>query len=70
MAYLELSFFNAFDASVQGKRITSLRSANIQGLLVFLVLEAETAHARNTLRGALLHDEPQAIAHKNLRQAL
>ena len=70
MAYLELSFFNALDVRVRGERITSFRSANVQGLLVFLVLEAETAHARDWLAPLFWPDESQAIARKNLRQAL
>ena len=65
-----MSFFNALDVRVQGERISSFRSANVQGLLVFLVLEAETAHARDWLAPLFWPDESQAIARKNLRQAL
>jgi predicted ATPase/DNA-binding SARP family transcriptional activator len=70
MANLTLSFFNSFEVSVQEKHISRFRSAKVQGLLVYLVLEAGTVHTRDGLAMLLWPDEPRATARKNLRQSL
>ena len=70
MANLNLSFFNTLDVAVDGKRITHFRSAKVQALLLYLVLEADKVHPRDTLAALLWPDEPQETARKNLRQTL
>ncbi len=46
MARLTLAFFGPFQASLDGKPLTTLRSARIQALLAYLVLAAERPHPR------------------------
>ena len=67
---LSLKFFNSFQASVNGRSITTFRSIKVQGLLVYLALEAEKAHARDVLATLFWPEEPDAVAKKNLRQSL
>lgn len=70
MARLTLAFFGSFQASLDGKPLTHFRSARIQALLTYLVLEAERAHTRDGLAALLWPDEPDQTAKQNLRQAL
>ncbi|CAN5543283.1 NB-ARC domain-containing protein [soil metagenome] len=70
MARLTLTFFGSFQAALDGKPLTNLRSARIQVLLAYLVLEAARAHPRSTLAALFWPDEPETVAKQNLRQAL
>lgn len=67
---LSLKFFNSFQVSHNGRAITKFRSVKVQGLLVYLVLEADKAHARDVLATLFWPEETDAIAKKNLRQSL
>jgi DNA-binding SARP family transcriptional activator/tetratricopeptide (TPR) repeat protein len=70
MTYLALSFLGSFQATVDGKPITTFRSAKVQGLLVYLALTNQQPHTRDVLAALFWPDEPEAIAKKNLRQSL
>ncbi|MFN8491605.1 MAG: BTAD domain-containing putative transcriptional regulator [Caldilineaceae bacterium] len=70
MARLTLTFLGSLQASLDGKPLPALRSARIQALLAYLVLEAEHVHTRETLAALLWPDEPDQVAKQNLRQAL
>jgi predicted ATPase/DNA-binding SARP family transcriptional activator len=70
MGLLKLTFFGSFQAALDGKSITSFRSARVQGLLVYLALADHKPHSRDMLAALFWPDEPDAIARKNLRQSL
>jgi WD40 repeat protein/DNA-binding SARP family transcriptional activator len=70
MSQLQLQFFGTFHAALDQKPIVQLRSARIQALLAYLVLEAQQAHRRETLAAYFWPDEPEQSAKQNLRQAL
>ncbi len=70
MDHLTLSFFGAFQATLGDKPLTNFRSAKVQGLLVYLVLTRQQAHARDVLATLFWPDEAEAIAKQNLRQSL
>ena len=70
MNRLDLSFFGAFQAQINGEPIAHFRSANVQGLLVYLALEAQRPHAREYLAALFWPDLPDSSAKKNLRQSI
>ncbi len=70
MSGLELTFLGVFRAHVDGRPLVSFRSAKVQALLIFLALTRPRTHPRDALAGLLWPDEPEAVAKKNLRQAL
>ena len=70
MSNLSLSFFGVAQAMLDGKTISNFRSAKVQGLLVYLSLLAQQAHARDALAALFWPDEAENVAMKNLRQSL
>lgn len=70
MTSLSLKFFNAFQASIDNQPLTKFRSANVQGLLVYLVLESGQAHSREALSTLFWPEDLGATARKNLRWTL
>ncbi|MGH2536121.1 MAG: BTAD domain-containing putative transcriptional regulator, partial [Candidatus Promineifilaceae bacterium] len=70
MGYLTLSFFGAFQAALGDKPLIHFRSIKVQGLLVYLALTRQQAHAREVLAALFWPDEPEAVATRNLRQSL
>ena len=70
MAKLSLSFFGAFQASLKQRPITSFRSANVEGMLVYLVLQAERPFPRDVLATLFWPNESDNKARANLRQSL
>ena len=70
MATLQLTLLGAFQAHWNGRPIIHFRSANTQGLLAYLALEADRAHARDSLATLFWPDQPTATARHNLRQTL
>ncbi len=70
MAHLDLSFFGALQAHLDGKPLVDLRSGRVQNLLAYLVLEATQPQPRTTLAALFWPDEPEAAAKQNLRQVL
>jgi WD40 repeat protein/DNA-binding SARP family transcriptional activator len=69
MARLTLTFLGPFQAAIDGVPL-QLRSARIQALLAYLVLEPGHAHTREALAALFWPDEPDHVARQNLRQAL
>jgi len=70
VARFALSFFNTFQATLEGKTITSLGTTNNQGLLIYLVLQAGRLFPREVLATLLWPDKPDEIARNNLRQTI
>ncbi|MEM7129823.1 MAG: BTAD domain-containing putative transcriptional regulator [Chloroflexota bacterium] len=70
MSSLNLTFFGLFQVTLDDRPITHFRSANIQGLLVYLALQADRAFPRDVLMTLFWPDEPEQIARANFRQSL
>lgn len=70
MRSLVLTYFNAFQASIDNKPITNFRSSNNEGLLIYLTLEAKKPHSREALATLLWPDQDGATARKYLSQSL
>lgn len=70
MPRLSLSFFGAFQAELNGEPILHFRSANVQGLLIYLALQAERPFPRETLATLFWPHDTDTTAKKNLRQSL
>ena len=70
MAELDLSLFGVIQVTINKKSIVKFRSVNVQGLLVFLALQAERPFSRQYLATLFWPDESESIAKKNLRQTL
>ena len=70
MARLTLSFLGAFQATLGQKQITNFRSANVQGLLVYLAMQADRPFPRDVLATLFWPDESDSKARANLRQSL
>jgi DNA-binding SARP family transcriptional activator/predicted ATPase len=65
-----MSFFGAFHVTLAQEPITHFRSSNIQGLLVYLVLQAGRPLPREVLAAMFWPDESEQNARNNLRQSL
>ncbi|MFQ5435819.1 MAG: AAA family ATPase, partial [Anaerolineae bacterium] len=52
------------------KPLTHFRSAKVRGLLIYLALTPQQAHAREVLAALFWPDEPETVAKQNLRQSL
>ena len=70
MAHLTLSVLGEFQALIDGVPIASFESDKVRALLVYLAVEANRTHRRETLIGLLWPDCPEQAARHNLRQAL
>lgn len=70
MSHLSLSFLGSFQVALGDKPLTNFRSVKVQGLLAYLALTHQQAHARDVLATLFWPDETDAIARKNLRQSL
>ena len=70
MEHLILSFLGTFQATLDHKPLENFRSAKVQGLLVYLALNATQVHARDVIAALFWPDEPDAVAKQNLRQSL
>ncbi|MCB9432505.1 MAG: winged helix-turn-helix domain-containing protein [Ardenticatenaceae bacterium] len=70
MARLSLAFLGVFQAELNGEPLLHFRSANVQGLLVYLVMQAERPFPRDTLATLFWPTDTDATAKKNLRQSL
>jgi predicted ATPase len=55
---------------LDGKTVTDFESIKVQALLVYLAVESDRPHSRESLAGFLWPDQPGGSARKNLRQAL
>ena len=70
MARLDLSFLGTFHVTLDQRPVMRFRSANNQGLLVYLVLHSDRPITREVLATLLWPDESENTAHNNLRQAI
>jgi DNA-binding SARP family transcriptional activator/predicted ATPase len=68
--HLSLHFLGTFNATLDGEAIIESRAKRIEALLIYLALEADRAHRRETLVGLLFPDMPDEKARNNLRQTL
>jgi predicted ATPase/DNA-binding SARP family transcriptional activator len=66
---LEIRLFGGFDLQLNGQPLL-IPSRPAQSLLSYLLLNRQSAHRREKLAGVLWPDSPEAVARKNLRQAL
>jgi len=70
MAQLTLSFLGTFQVMLGNDPITKFRSANVQGLLVYLATQPGHAFSRDVLATLFWPDEPDSTARTNFRQTL
>ncbi len=70
MLNLELKLFGPFQAFLDGQPISRFESTRVRGLLIYLAVESDQPHSRDTLAGLLWPESPDQTARKNLRQAL
>lgn len=69
MARLALSFFGALQVSIEQQPVTHFRSANNQGLLIYLALQSDRLFARESLAVLFWPEASDGQARNNLRQA-
>lgn len=67
---LTLALLGTFQATVEGKPIPESRAKKIEALLIYLAMEADYAHRRESLVGLMFPDQPDEAARVNLRQTL
>jgi predicted ATPase/DNA-binding SARP family transcriptional activator len=70
MANLAFELLGPLQISIDDKPVTTFESIKVSALLVYLVMESERPHRRETLVGLLWPDYPEESARHNLRQAL
>ncbi len=70
MPRLELSCLPSIQVVVDGRPLTAFRSLNERALLVYLAVEHERPHPRETLAGLLWPDASESVARRNLNQTL
>ena len=70
MASLEICLLGTYQVTRDSVRITAFDSNKVRGLLAYLVVESERAHARDTLAALLWPDSSQEAALSSLRNAL
>ena len=70
MAHLSLGVLGSLQAFIDDTPVTLLESDKVCALLVYLAVEADRPHRRESLVGLLWPDCPEQVARHNLRQAL
>jgi DNA-binding SARP family transcriptional activator len=70
MVRLSLDFLGTFQVVLDERPITRFRSSNVQGLLVYLALNADRPTARDQLAVLFWPEESESVARSNLRQSL
>ncbi len=70
MAQLSISSLGPFRATLDGEPITSFESNKVRALLVYLAMESDYPHSRETLAGFFWPEQSESNARHNLRQAL
>ncbi len=70
MAQNEIRLFRSFQFTRSGREIKEFKSNKARALLIYLILDADHAHARSTIAGLIWPDWPQKSAMNNLRYAL
>lgn len=67
---LKIALFASFQVWLNGRSLTDFATDKVRALLVYLVVECQQPHRRETLAAMLWPDQPEARARQNLRQAL
>jgi DNA-binding SARP family transcriptional activator len=70
MPHLSISLLGPFAASLGERPLYKFRTNKVQALLIYLVVEGEQVHRRETLMNLLWPDLPQPSAQVNLRQTI
>lgn len=70
MLSLALNFLGTFHVFLADQPVSRFRSANVQGLLVYLALQAQRPFPRDVLATLFWPEEPDTVAKKNLRQTV
>ena len=70
MPELSVSLLGPFTASLGDRPLYRFRTNKVQALLIYLVMEADQVHRRDTLMNLLWPDLPQPSAQVNLRQTI
>ena len=70
MAHLSLGVLGSLQVLLDDTPVTTLESDKVCALLVYLAVEADRPHRRESLVGLLWPDSPEQVARHNLRQAL
>lgn len=70
MARRALSFLGTFQATLDGRPITTFESNKVRGLLAYLAVQADCPHSRDALANLFWSDFSNRDAHNNLRYAL
>jgi WD40 repeat protein/DNA-binding SARP family transcriptional activator len=69
MARIDITLFGRFHVKVNGQPV-NFRTRKVQALLLILLAEPDLPHNRDRLLALLWPEDSQAIAQRNLRQAL
>src|SRR5512137_285419 len=70
MAHLSLGVLGSLQVSIDDAPVKTFESDKVCALLVYLAVEADRPHRRESLVGLLWPDCPEQVARHNLRQAL
>jgi DNA-binding SARP family transcriptional activator/predicted ATPase len=70
MARLSLSCLGPLQVTLDGRPLTGFKSNKVRALLIYLAVEADRPHRRETLAGLLWPEWPDRDALSNLRYAL
>ena len=70
MAHLSLGVLGSLQVFIDDTPVTMLESDKVCALLVYLAVEADQPHRRESLVGLLWPECPEQVARHNLRQAL
>src|SRR4051794_25673840 len=70
MARLSLSVLGPIQVTLDDRPVTGFEYDKVCALLIYLVVEAASAHRRRALAGLLWPDLPEHTALRNLSQAL
>ncbi|CAG0937551.1 hypothetical protein TFLX_06489 [Thermoflexales bacterium] len=70
MSHLALSFLGIFQVTRDGQPVRDFRVNAARALLVYLALESDRPHRRESLAGLLWPDLPDGVALRNLRHTL
>jgi predicted ATPase/DNA-binding SARP family transcriptional activator/Tfp pilus assembly protein PilF len=70
MAHLSIHSLGPFHVTLDGDPVTGFESNKVRALLIYLAVESNRPHSRETLAGFLWPDQPEQSARHNLRQAL
>ena len=70
MAHLSLSLIGPPEVLLNGVSVKGFQSDKVRALLIYLAVEADRPHRRETLAGLLWPNWPNAAARKNLSKVL